>query len=290
MLALPSRNRPFVLLGGVILAQVLLLALQIRNENQVQLIRVWAVWAVTPVQRAGLWVVDGVGGWWNNYVALRRTRQENEDLRSELSALKIRAAQLEGRAAESDRLSTLLQFTQSHPEVPMVAARVTGAAAVGSSKTIYINRGSDDKVAKNMGVITPDGVVGKIYEVYPQASQVLLLTDKDSGVGALLASNRTQGVVRGTGELEPVMQYVINDEKVEPGERILTSGLDRIFPKDLPVGTVISAGTGNPFKKIVLRPAVRLDRLEEVLVLLTRQEFAPKEAAPEAAKTESKKQ
>ncbi|MBI3405155.1 MAG: rod shape-determining protein MreC [Acidobacteria bacterium] len=289
MIAFPSRNRPLTLLAGVMLAQVLLLALQIRNENQVQLIRVWAVYAVTPVQRAGLWVVDGIGDWWNNYVALRKTRQENQSLREEISGLKIKSAQLESRAAEADRLGILLQFRESHPDVPLLAAKVIGAAAVGTSKTIYINRGIEDKVAKNMGVITPDGVVGKIYEVYSNSSQVLLMTDKDSGVGSLLASSRTQGVVRGTGDPEPALQYVINDEKVEAGERILTSGLDKIFPKDLPVGTVVSATSGNPFKKITVRTAVRLDRLEEVLVLLTRQEFAPKEPPQEATKPESKK-
>ena len=283
MLAIPSRHRSLALLGGVVLAQVLLLAVQIRNQDQVRLIRVWAVWVVSLVQEPAVALIDRVGNTWNSYVGLRNTRQENEQLRTEVQALRLRTAQLEGRAAEADRLAALLQFREEHADVPMLPARVISSSAVGLTKTITINRGERDQIAKNMGVITPDGVVGKILEVYPDTAQVLLLIDKESGVGALLAGTRTQGVVRGTGDSEPVMQYVINDESVPWGERILTSGQDRIFPKDLPVGSVISAQTGNPFQQIRVRPAARLDQLEEVLVLLSRQDWASKGGAAAAA-------
>jgi rod shape-determining protein MreC len=125
-------------------------------------------------------------------------------------------------------------------------------------------------------VITPEGVVGKVFAVYPDSSQVLLLTDKESGVGALLGDSRAQGPVRGTGEPLLGLEYISNETKVEPGEKILTSGQDRIFPKDLPVGTVaqVQPDRHSPFQKISVKPAARLDGLEEVLVLLTRQEFS----------------
>jgi rod shape-determining protein MreC len=106
----------------------------------------------------------------------------------------------------------------------------------------------------------------------------LLLGDKESGVGALLASTRTQGPVKGEGEPLLLMDYVSNDEKVSVGEPVLTSGQDRIFPKDLPVGTVVetSVDRKSPFMQIRVKPAAHLDRLEEVLVLLTRQDLDPK--------------
>jgi rod shape-determining protein MreC len=140
---------------------------------------------------------------------------------------------------------------------------------------VFISRGSRDGVRRDMGVITPEGVVGKVFAVYPDTSQVLLLTDKESGVGALLGESRAQGPVRGTGEPLLGLEYISNEVKVEPGERILTSGQDRIFPKDLPVGTVLQVQPDrhSPFLKISVKPAARLDGLEEVLVLLTRQEF-----------------
>jgi rod shape-determining protein MreC len=120
-----------------------------------------------------------------------------------------------------------------------------------------------------MGVITPDGVVGKVIESYKDTAQVLLLTDNHSGVGAMLVDSRIQSPVGGTGEPLLVMKYVPNDDNVNFGERVVTSGMDRIFPRDLPVGTIAEIKPGNPFKLIRVRPAANLERLEEVFVLLT---------------------
>src|SRR4029077_21021062 len=122
----------------------------------------------------------------------------------------------------------------------------------------------------------------KIVEVFPSTSQVLLINDKDSGVGALFSASRTHGVVKGSGDPNPRMDYIVNDEKVQSGDKILTSGEDHIFPKDLPIGTVESAKPANPFQIISIEPAARLYRLEEVLVLLSPQELTPKktEEAP----------
>jgi rod shape-determining protein MreC len=161
----------------------------------------------------------------------------------------------------------------------MAVARVIASSADGSSHTFYINRGEKDGIRRNMPVITPDGVVGKIFEVFGGASEVLLITDKDSGLGALLAGTRIQGPVGGTGDPFVQMKYVSNDETVTVGQEVLTSGEDRIFPKDLPVGTVTEVKSGSPFKQIRVRPAAHLDRLEEVMVLLMKQESITKPAS-----------
>jgi rod shape-determining protein MreC len=272
----PSRHRSLALFAAAIAAQILLLALQIRRGQQVRLIRVWAIESVSPLGRGAAWSVDGARGLWNNYIALRHLREEDDQLRTEVGALRIRNAELESRAAEADRLAGLLGFRDTHTEVQMLAARVIGATPDPSSRMVLIDRGSRDNVRRDMGVITPEGVVGKVFAVYPDSSQVLLLTDKESGVGALLGDSRAQGPVRGTGEPLLGLEYISNETKVEPGEKILTSGQDRIFPKDLPVGTVaqVQPDRHSPFQKISVKPAARLDGLEEVLVLLTRQEFS----------------
>jgi rod shape-determining protein MreC len=285
MLELSSRHRPLKLLGATLLVQVMLLAFQIKREHDVRLIRVWAVELMTPVQRAGTWGISGMRGGWRNYVDLRHTRAENQQLRTELARLELRNKALESRAAEGDRLAALLNFREAHADVPLITAEVIGASPDATSHSIYINCGEKDGVRRNMGVITPDGVVGKVVEVYATTAQVLLLTDRESGVGALLATTRTHGVVKGTGDPYARLDYVVNDEKLSPGEAILTSGEDRIFPKDLPIGTVISAKNANPFQTIVVQPAARLDRLEEVLVLQSQKELSPrKDAAAEPAK------
>ncbi len=279
--AIQSRNRSLTLLAAVVIGQVLLLAAQIRRERQVRLIRVWAVELITPLQRIGSWTVHGAQHGWGGYIGLRRAQEENDSMRAELDRLKIRNAELESRALEADRLEALLNFRTAHGEVPMIAASVIGASPDSGSQVMYLNKGSRDGIRRDMGVITPDGVVGKILAVYPDTSQVLRLDDKDSGVGALLSDTRTQGPVKGTGLPLLSLDYISNDEKVAAGERVVTSGQDRIFPKDLPVGTVVDfvSDPKTPFMRIRVRPAAHLDRLEDVLVLETRQDLNLKKEA-----------
>ena len=279
---MPSRHKSLVLLAGVILLQVLLLAVQIKRDSQGRLIRTWTVGAVSPFERAGSYVFGSFRDTWRNYFALRGTKKDNDDLRRENDALKLRIAQLEGKAAEADRLAALLHFRQSQTDVPMVAARVIAGGPSMASFTIQLDRGERDGIRKEMGVITPDGVVGKIIDAFPNTSQVLLLTDNRSGVGAKLADTGTQSPVGGLGEPLLVMKYFPNDDDVNVGARVVTSGMDHIFPRDLPVGTITEVKAGNPFKQIRLKPAANLDKLEEVLVLLTLRPF--KEPEPVAVK------
>jgi rod shape-determining protein MreC len=275
MIAIPSRHKSLTLLATVVVTQILLLAVQIKRERQVRLIRVWAVELISPLQRVGSWTINGVQHGWGGYIGLRKAQQENDSMRAEMDRLKVRNAELEGRALEADRLSALLNFRTAHADAPMVAAHVIGGSPDSGSQIVSIDRGSRDGIRRDMGVITPDGVVGKIFAVYPDISQVLLMGDKDSGVGALLADTRTQGPVKGTGEPLLALEYISSDEKITAGETVLTSGQDRIFPKDLPVGKVVdfSSDSKSPFMKIRVRPAAHLDRLEEVLVLETRQDL-----------------
>jgi rod shape-determining protein MreC len=202
---------------------------------------------------------------------LQNASRENELLRRENDVLKMQVNQLQSKAIEADRLALLLNFHKSHENVPMLGARVIATSAGTASATIMLDRGSKDHIKKNMGVITPEGVVGKVVEVYDNTSEVLLLTDKDSGVGAMLSNSRKQSPVGGAGEPLLFMKYVANDDTVNVGERVVTSGMDKIFPRDLPIGTVTDIKPGNPFKSIRIRPSADLERLEEVIVLLTLQ-------------------
>jgi rod shape-determining protein MreC len=274
-----SRHRPLALLAGLILAQVLLLAFQIKRDHDERLIRYWTVEAVMPFERGGTWSFSRIGEIWDGYIALRGTRAENLRLHARVDQLQILNKQLESEAAEAQRLSALAGFRDAYEKVPMLAARVIGASSDTSSNTIFVNRGQGDRVRTDMPVITPEGIVGKIVEVFPNTAQVLLISDRDSGVGALLEDTRTHGVVKGSGNPDPRLDYVVNDEKVHNGEVILTSGEDRIFPKGLLIGSVSSETPGNPFQVIRVRTAARLDRLEDVLILLSQQELVPKKTA-----------
>ncbi len=288
MAGIPSRHRSLVLLTGVIILQVVLLAVQIKRDSQGRLLRVWTVGAVSPFERAGAKGIGNIRGTWSHYFALQNTSRENEQLRRENDELKLQVNQLQSKAAEADRLAALLNFRQAQRNVPMLGARVIGTSADTASQTIYLDRGERDGIRRNMGVITPDGVVGKVIESYRDTAQVLLLTDKDSGVGAMLADSRIQSPVGGTGEPLLSMKYIPTDDTVNVGEHVVTSGMDRIFPRDLPVGVVAEIKTGRPFQQVRVRPAANLQRLEEVIVLLTLQPLEKKEPAAPTAETSGK--
>ena len=269
MMKVPTPRRPLLLFAAAVAAQLLLLAFQVRRENNVRLIRLWSLEALTPVESAGTSAVHWLAGLWTGYLDLHGAREKDHQLRAEVGQLQLEVNRLQGQAAEAKRLAGLLGFRQSQPQLPLLAARVISANPTLATRVIYINRGSRSGVQANMGVITPDGVVGKVLEVSPDSAQVLLISDRESGVGALLA-DRVQGVAEGTGGPLLRMDYVENNEKVAVGEQVLTDGLDQIFPKDLPVGTVIAATHSSPFERIVVKPAAHLDRLEDVLVILER--------------------
>lgn len=285
MVGVPSRHKSLVLLAGVVLLQVVLLAVQIKRDSQGRMLRVWTVGAVSPFERVGARGIGNIRGTWSHYFALKNASVENEQLKKENDALKLQISQLQSKAAEADRLAELLNFRQSQKNVPMLPARVIGTSADTASQTIYLDRGERDGIRRNMGVITPDGVVGKVVESYRDTSQVLLLTDKESGVGAMLSDSRIQSPVGGTGEPVLAMKYIPSDDQVSVGEQVVTSGMDRIFPRDLPVGVVSEVKPGAPFQRVRVQPAAKLERLEEVIVLLTQQPLEKKElrTAPNAA-------
>ncbi len=271
MVGIPSRHKSIFLLTGVVLLQILLLALQIKRDSGGSLIRVWSVGAFSPFERAGNHGIGHVQDTWRHYFALKDASFQNDQLRRENDQLKIQVAQLQSKASEADRLAQLLDFRKTHLDVPMITSRVIATSPGTASATVLIDRGSKSGIRKNMGVITPEGVVGKVVEVFDETAEVLLLIDKDSGVGAMLGSSRIQSPVGGTGEPLLAMKYVANDDTVNLGEAVVTSGMDKIFPRDLPIGVITEITPGNPFKTIRVKPSARLSRLEEVIVLLTTQ-------------------
>lgn len=262
-----ERYRHLTLLVAVLLAQLFLLAFQIKTQNDASLIRVWTSATISPVQRFLDWTVDGMRSLLGDYFLLYDVNQENHALKEELERARIRLQQLQARADEADRLAALLNLRQTYPDVPLVAAEVIGTGATGNVRLVSLNRGADAGLEPNMAVLTPEGVVGKIVSVFPTTAQVLLLTDEKSGVGALLAENRVHGVLKGTGSQLCELAYVPVDEEIEVGAHLLTSGQDRVFPKGIPVGRIVSAEPGEFFWTIEVEPAARLSRLEQVLVL-----------------------
>jgi rod shape-determining protein MreC len=265
--ALLARRRPLLVLAAVLLVQLLLLSFQITRNHDVRLIRVWAVALVDPFQRSLRGITEVSEGAWRSYRSLWRAQQENQELRTQLVSAQSQILQLSEQAAESVRLRALLEFKSQLP-FQTVAAEVIASSPGESSNAIFIGKGADEGVTSDLAVITPEGVLGKTIAVFSHSSQVLLLTDPSSGVGVMLEKTRVQGVLKGDSRNLCLIRYIMNQEPVSPGEAVLTSGLDQIYPKGLRVGTVVGTTAGNIYKRVEVKPAADLSRLETVLVVL----------------------
>jgi rod shape-determining protein MreC len=269
-------KNPLVLMA-ILFVQVVALATQVKREGQhasansggTRLIRVWTVSAITPFER----VVVSTGHFfrrnWSNYIDLHNARKENRELKDEVARLKLEQVRYKQDAEQAQRLQALLGFKQNYVG-QIMAAQVVGTSGTEQSRMITIDKGTHDGVKIDMAVITPDGIIGKIKDVFPFSSQVLLINDRDSGAGVILQGSRLQGILRGSPMGELRVSDVMSDESIQVGEQIITSGGDRIYPKGVPVGTVSSVSPdhdNDPFLAIKVKPAADLGRLEEVLVV-----------------------
>jgi rod shape-determining protein MreC len=273
-----GRYRNLTILVGVLFLQVLGLAIQVKRSadaENTRLIRIWAVSAITPFERGLVWAQHGGGNLWRNYCFLRGVRAENRQLKEEIERMRLEQVRLSEDAAQAHRLQSLLAFKEQ-VIAKTVPAQVIGSSASDLSRSIYIDKGSNHGIAQDMAVITAGGIVGKVLRVYPSTSLVLMINDQSSGVGVLLEKSRLQGVLRGTPNGELILERVMSDEQVVPGETVQSSGGDQIFPKGLPVGTVSKVSPGREmFLSIKVKPAADLSRLEEVLVVTEKQEREP---------------
>ena len=280
-----GRYRNLIILVLVLFLQVLGLAVQVKRsaENEsTRLIRIWTVDTVTPFEKMLVRIQTSSSGIWHNYFYLRGVRAENRELKAEIERLRLQQVRLSEDAEQARRLQALLGFKEQFISQTM-AAQVIGSSGSAQSRSIYIDKGAREGVKTDMAVITADGVVGKVLHVYHSTSQVLLIDDQSSGVGALLEKSRLQGVVRGTPAGEVMLEKVMSDQQVQAGEAVLTSGGDRIFPKGLAVGTVSKISQGpDLFLNIRVKPATDLNKLEEVLIVtkIEEKEIAPSQAGP----------
>jgi len=265
-----GRYRNLIVLVGVLFAQVLGLAVQVKrttDSEPTRLIRVWAVGAVTPLEKALVWTQTSSRSIWHNYFYLRGVRAENRSLKAQIERMSLEQVRISQDADQAQRLQALLAFKEQFISQTM-AAQVIGSSGSELSRSVYIDKGEHDGIKADMAVITAEGVVGKVLRVYGSTSLVLLIDDQTSGVGAILDKTRLQGILRGTPSGEVVLEKVMSDETVPAGELVLTSGGDGIFPKGLLVGRVTKVSPGSElFLNIRVRPAADLSRLEEVLVV-----------------------
>jgi len=264
---LRHRYRNLTALVLAILVQLLLLGYQVKSREDVRLIRVWAVTAVTPAARALEAIRSSVTSLVRDYVALVGVQQQNRRLSAELGKLKLENQYLRAELSRAERAEALQVF-RAHTPSRTLAARIIGAGTGIDSRVVLVDRGSTDEVARGMAVITPDGVVGRVSAVYPTASQVVLITDPSFAAGVVSQKHHVEGTLKGQGDGTCIVDYIQNEEKVDPGEWFFTSGDDRVFPRGLPAGQVQAVHKGKALKEVRLAPSGLRGGLEEVLIVL----------------------
>jgi rod shape-determining protein MreC len=228
---------------------------------------VWAVGAVSPLEKALVWAQTSTGNLWHNYLYLRGVRAENRDLKRQIEEMRVQQVRISQDAEQARRLQSLLAFKEQFISQTL-AAQVIGSTGSEQSRAIYLDKGEKDGIRPDMAVITADGIVGKVLHVYRSTSLVLLISDQTSGVGAILEKSRINGILRGLPSGEVALDRVLSDEQVPTGELALTSGGDRIFPKGLPIGRVSKVSPGSDFfLNIRVKPTANLSKLEEVLIV-----------------------
>ena len=268
---LDIRRRTGVLLFVLTMGHIFLISVQVQSKSGVPVLQAVTFGVFARVQGGTAAVIHGIRDFWGNYIALRGVRGENESLRRHVAELEVQLQSQRALAARSVRLQELMDL-QTSTTLPTVAADVIAGNPNPGMRTITIGRGSADGVEADMAVIATTGIVGRIVGApATHAARVQLLIDPYAAAGALTERTRAGGMVVGVEKGDPplAMELVSNLADVKPGDLVIASGLDGIYPKGFAIGHVESSERGpNLYRVITVRPSVDFSSLEEVLVVL----------------------
>lgn len=241
--------------------------------NNVSLFEATMIEVFAPLQRGTISVKEKVSYFFDHYVMIVNTSKQNEDLKKKVSSLENTIFQLNEVERENERLKQLLEFGKDI-ERKKVLAQVVGWDASNEFKVLRINKGKNDGLTLLAPVITMNGLVGYVYRLSNNYSDILTILDQNNRVDAIVESTRSHGIVEGISQFRCRLKYVIRTEVVKDGDIVLTAGLGDIYPKGIKIGTISNIDKENfgITQSIEVTPAVDFNRLEEVLVLLDTEE------------------
>jgi rod shape-determining protein MreC len=263
------RQRTGYLFLTVVLAQILLISAQVNSRSGVPVLEQVTFSVFSEAQRGAFGIVSGFRNAWSNYIGLRRVKGENDDLKRQLADTRVALQEQRALADRSRSLEQMLDL-RSHVALSTVAAEIIGAAATPDFRTVTIDKGAGDGLKKDMGVISPAGVVGRIVVSSVRSAKVQLLIDRNAAAGGIVERSRAQGILVGEGDRQLRMDFVADAADVVVGDVIVTSGIDGIYPKGFVIGRVETVEkSGGAYHRIIVRPAVDFSGLEDVLVVVT---------------------
>ena len=268
MAILDIRQRSGYLFLVAVVVQVLMISAQVNSKTGVPVLEAITFGIFSEVQRALSAGVTGVRHGWSGYVGLRQVKVENDDLKRQLAATQVALQEQRALADRTRGLEQLLEL-RSHVALTTVAAEIIAAAATPDFRTVTLDKGTSDGLRKDLAVIASAGVVGRVVVPSVRSATVQLLIDRNAAAGALVERSRAQGVIVGEdGQLR--MDYVTDAADVVVGDRVVTSGIDGIYPKGFVIGRVEAVEkNGGAYKRITVKPAVDFSSLEEVLIVVT---------------------
>jgi rod shape-determining protein MreC len=259
-----------VLSLALFVVSIFLAAYSARNPGVARIGSVVLGEVLHPFQLLEGQLSGSVSSIWYRYIYLVGLDEENHDLRARLLHLEAQNSRLIEHMSENSRLRKLLSITEQSP-LRGVGAMVIGYDPTNWSQTVSINKGLKDGLQVGMPVLEGDGVVGQIMAIGPTASKVLLVTDHLSGIDAIVQGGRMRGVIEGAGLNLARLRFGASEEEVKIGDRVITSGMDGVFPKGLLIGIVTGVRRDKHalFQLVDVQPSVDVARLEAVLVVTT---------------------
>jgi rod shape-determining protein MreC len=227
-----------------------------------------AISIVAPFQKIIVGTTRFFRDIWEHYFFLVAVVEENEILHQQLRKARALNHQNQETLLANDRLRQLLNLQKEIPQ-PMIAAQVVGKDPSPWFQSIVVDKGRSDGVAKGQPVINPQGIVGLVIDATRHFAKVMLITDPNSSVDALIQTSRARGIVKGGTSGYCVLNYVLRKHHLVEGQVVVSSGMDRVFPKGLPIGavTTIVKEEAGIFQEVTVNPYVDFERLEEVMIV-----------------------
>jgi rod shape-determining protein MreC len=291
MALLDIRQRVGWLFMTVTVAHLILISAQVQTRRGVPMLEEAVFGTMAEVQRVATGGIGEARGFWQNYVNLRQIGQENETLKQRVSQLEVALQRERALAGQSRLLQDLLDL-KKETGLATTPAAVIASGASPEFRTMTLDKGSSQGLGADMAVIAPAGIVGRVILPTPRAAKVQLITDRNAAVAGLVERTRDQGVAVGTGGDRLRFEYVSGTADLKAGDRVVTSGIDGIYPKGFVIGQIESIErSAGEFSNVLIRPAVDLSALEAVLVVTSPTEVpkagsADALAAPEPARPE----
>lgn len=255
----------------IILVTVNIIVLSISSKHrysQSSLGRISLI-AISPFQNALTQTINFTKNVWRHYFFLVSAAKENESLKKKLGYILQKNNECHEAELSNIRLRNLVDFRQSSP-AESIAAEVISIDPSPWCRTMVIDKGKASGVKTGLPVITPEGIVGQVIDAADRYSRILLIIDQDSAVDAIVQKNRARGIIKGESSDQCAFKYVMRRHKIEVGDSVISSGLDGVFPKGLPIGYIAKANRNGSglFQEIKVMPYVDFRKLEEVLILI----------------------